>query len=269
MRLIMILLKLFLLKLSLLMLVGLMGCATTESGDSKNGFSDTSAAPFDTVDTVSADGGLGSIFYDADDSTDADTVPADCNASASTGLGVGDLIPDMAVQRCDGAWVNLRELICGEAMLMHVFNFTATCPDCVGFLGLAGGEEMGDLTAENLYSEYEALGYALLTIYSGTEDFVDNKPTAADCAAMEAQVMGRVVFDSTGTKAEDVLGLLLKGGSALVAMDGRWVTAPPGKDVSAQEGGIWEVVEKLETDLAALNDSAVGEEGIPSGTSAK
>ncbi|MBN2716441.1 MAG: hypothetical protein JXX14_11340 [Deltaproteobacteria bacterium] len=126
--------KTVLIGFALTVLVGLMGCESTETAASKSTDSNNAMAPFDTVDSEPANENASAYG---------------CSSSASEGLSVGGLIPNIELQRCDGSAVALRELVCGKGTLTHILNFTATCPSCVGFLGLTGGEDMGSLTAQN------------------------------------------------------------------------------------------------------------------------
>ena len=212
----------------------------------------------DVEDTDDGDGdGDEGVDTEDDDSGDV-TSTGECSATASEGLAVGDLVPNVELQRCDGTPVTLRELVCGQAELTHVYSFTEMCPGCTGFMGLEGGMDMGTMNAESLYADYHDKGYELLVIYSGTEDFMNSEPTAADCQELEDQIVGTLVFDSTGKKTQEELDLPLKGGSALAGSDGTWVTAPPGKDAGAEEGGLGDVFMTLMTELGGFGGMGGG-----------
>jgi len=168
--------------------------------------------------------------------TDTGTASA-CSTTATVGLAVGDLIPDIELQHCDGSPVNLHDLACGN-VLTQVYSYAGWCPGCRGFSGLEG--DMG-FTGNSLYESYHEDGYEQVIILGATANFTD--PTTEDCAALQALHEGLVVFDATGSKATDVLGLQINGGTGLVDAQGLWVVAPPTDD--SENGGMGAVFSEL------------------------
>jgi len=147
---------------------------------------------------------------------------AACSSTAQIGLEAGMVIPDMELQRCDGSPVNLHDLVCGNVMTM-VYSYAGWCPGCRGFSGL---EEGSFMTGNSLYDKYHDDGVEQVIILSATANFGE-KPTAADCAELQTLHEGLVVFDATGKKTQDVLGLKVNGGTGLVDEEGLWVVPPP------------------------------------------
>jgi hypothetical protein len=162
-----------------------------------------------------------------------------CSSTATVGLEVGNLIPDVQVQRCDGSWVHLRELICGN-VITQIYSYAAWCPGCRGFSGL---EEDFPLTGNDLYDSYHDDGFEQVIVLSATEDHRQQNPTAEDCAELQKLHEGLVVFDATSSKMVDELGLQINGGTGLLDEQGLWVVAPPGEDVEG--GGIGDVMKEL------------------------
>jgi hypothetical protein len=163
-----------------------------------------------------------------------------CSSTAPTGLEVGMLIPDVQLERCDGSPVSLHDLVCGKP-LTQVYSYAGWCPGCRGFSGIEadGGSFM---TGNSLYDKYHDKGYEQVIILSATSKF-GQAPTAADCAELQALHEGLVVFDSTGKKTQDELGLKVNGGTGLVDSEGVWVVAPPVDD--PQDGGLVAVFTEL------------------------
>ena len=159
-----------------------------------------------------------------------------CSSTATVGLEVGDLIPDVELQRCDGSPVNLHDLVCGN-VVTHVYSYASWCPGCRGFSGL---EDVG-ITGNSMHDSYHDDGYEQVIILSANEDFT--KPTEEDCAALQALHSGLVVYDATGSKTTDVLGLKINGGTGLVDEQGLWIVAPPKDD--SQDGGMSAVFSEL------------------------
>jgi hypothetical protein len=145
-----------------------------------------------------------------------------CSSTAPVGRETGMLIPDVQLQQCDGTWVSLHDLVCGKS-LTQVYSYAGWCPGCQGFSGLADG---GFMTGNSLYDSYHDRGFEQVIILSATSKF-GQTPAAADCAELQALHEGLVVFDATGRKTQDDLGLRINGGTGLVDGEGLWVVPPP------------------------------------------
>ena len=175
----------------------------------------------------SSDGSGGSMTGDA------------CSSTAQVGLEVGMLIPDVELQQCDGTWVNLHDLVCARgAVVTQVYSYAGWCPGCQGFSGLTDGGFSGN----DLYDSYHDDGYEQVIIYSNTSNYGET-PTQEDCNELQALHEGLVVFDAPGSKTEDVLGLRINAGTALVDAEGVWIVAPPPDP--PQDGGFVEVFNEL------------------------
>jgi hypothetical protein len=215
--------------------VGTGGMGATGGADVPTGGAAASGGSDATGGTI-ATGGVGSTGGGS--STGGTTGASNaCSTTATVGLSVGDLIPDVELQHCDGSPVNLHDLVCGN-VLTQVYSYAGWCPGCRAFSGLEG--DMG-FTGNSLYESYQDDGYEQVIILSATASF--GSPTTEDCAALQALHDGLVVFDATGSKTTDVLGLKINGGTGLVDEQGLWVVAPPEED--AEDGGMSGVFSEL------------------------
>jgi hypothetical protein len=122
--------------------LGVAAWACTPEGDGQDG---------GTGGTRGATGGSGGVVATGGNQSTGGTGGA-CSSTAPEGLQVGMLIPDMQVQHCDGTWVSLHDLVCGN-VLTQVYSFAAWCPGCQSFAGLGdSGSSMGN----SLYDSYHA-----------------------------------------------------------------------------------------------------------------
>ena len=212
---------------------------TTTGGVSSGGGATGGAATGGTTTGGASTGGTEPSTGGTEPSTGGaggtDTTSA-CSTTAPVGLEVGNLIPDIELQRCDGTPVNLRELVCGN-VITHVYSYASWCPGCRGFSGL---EDMG-FDGNSMYDSYHDDGYEQVIILSANADFTN--PTEEDCDTLQALHNGLVVFDATGSKTTDVLGLKINGGTGLVDEQGLWVVVPPTDD--PEDGGMSAVFTEL------------------------